>query len=95
MTKKEQDTRIEALATNKQEINQEMANLDATVREMEKILETKIDDKAIKPIWKYLDRFALYEDLKNLHNMVIPEIAKFEQKIINFNKQNETNKLII
>ena len=31
-------------------------------------------------------RFAEYKDLKHLHSMVIPEIAKFEQKILSCNE---------
>lgn len=37
-----------------------------------------------KKIWDYFKRFADYSDLKDLYNRVIPEIAKFEQKIIDF-----------
>ena len=37
----------------------------------------------MKNIWAQLSRFAEYGDLKKLHTMVVPEIAKFEQKIIN------------
>lgn len=50
---------------------------------------------AIKPIWKHFERFSLYEDLKTLYSKVIPEIAKFEQKIINFNTTLEKNNLIM
>ena len=58
--------------------DQEMKNLDTSLVELKNLINTKIDSSSIKPIWKHLERFALYEDLKHLHNMVIPEIAKFE-----------------
>jgi len=35
-------------------------------------------------IWKHFQRFAEYEDLKDLYQKVVPEIAKFEQKMIVF-----------
>lgn len=34
--------------------------------------------------WRQLKRFAEYEDLKDLYNRVMPEIFKFESKIIDF-----------
>ena len=40
-------------------------------------------------------RFALYDDLKELHNKVLPEIAKFEQRIIELDSLHEKNNLII
>jgi len=36
----------------------------------------------MKNIWAQFSRFAEYDDLKKLHTIVIPEIAKFEQKIM-------------
>ena len=36
----------------------------------------------MKTVWEQFGRFAEYDDLKKLHTMVIPEIAKFEHKII-------------
>ena len=35
-------------------------------------------------IWRTLQRFAEYNDLKELYQRCIPEIAKFEQRIIDF-----------
>ena len=32
----------------------------------------------IAQIWKYFERFAVYEDLKDLYSKTIPELAKFE-----------------
>ena len=46
-------------------------------------------------IWKHFERFALYSDLKELHNLVIPEIGKFENRIISFNTEIEKTNLII
>lgn len=46
-------------------------------------------------IYRQLQRFAEYEDLKDLYNRVIPEIAKFEVKIIDFESFINDSKLII
>lgn len=34
-------------------------------------------------IWRHFQRFAEYSDLKELYGKCVPQIAKFEQKIIN------------
>jgi hypothetical protein len=47
-------------------------------------MEKKLDQKDVAKIWAHFQRFAEYGDLKDLYNKVLPEIAKFEQKIINF-----------
>ena len=62
---------------------------------IEETLALKIELPALDPIWKHFERFSLYDDLKTLYSKVIPEIAKFEQKIINFNTTIEKNHLII
>ena len=62
---------------------------------IEKSLALKIELPALDPLWKHFERFSLYDDLKTLYSKVIPEIAKFEQKIINFNTAIEKNHLII
>ena len=55
----------------------------------------KVETKELTPIWKHFERFALYEDLKDLHNIVIPKIANFEQKIINYDAEGVKNNRII
>ena len=62
---------------------------------IERSLALKIELPTLDPIWKHFERFSLYDDLKTLYNKVIPEIAKFEQKIINFNTAIEKNHLMI
>jgi len=38
-------------------------------------------------IWKHFQRFSEYDDLKDLYGKVIPEIAKFEEKVIQFSNE--------
>ena len=45
-------------------------------------LNKKVGLEKIKNVWDQLGRFAEYDDLKKLHTLVVPEIAKFEHKII-------------
>ena len=44
----------------------------------------KTDMGQITKVFDQLKRFAEYEDLKQLHKLVIPEISKFESKIMMF-----------
>ena len=45
-------------------------------------LATKLDRQDGKKIWDQFQRFCEYTDLKDLYSKVIPEIAKFEQKMM-------------
>ena len=40
-------------------------------------------------IWNYMQRFPLYDDLKELNNKFLPELAKLEQSIENFKLELE------
>lgn len=46
-------------------------------------------------IWRHFQRFSEYEDLKELYSKCIPELARFEQRIIDFQLELDKNKLII
>ena len=54
-----------------------------------KELNFKLNKSDAANIWKHFDRFALYNDLKDLYGKTIPELVKFEQKIINFQAEFE------
>lgn len=51
--------------------------------------QSKLDKNDAKQIWSHFQRFAEYKDLKDLYHKTLPEIAKFEQKIINFQAEND------
>ena len=40
--------------------------------------ETYFTKKDASKIWKYMERFAVYEDLKNLNHKFLSELAKCE-----------------
>ena len=40
-------------------------------------------------MWSNFNQFALYDDLKDLYGKTVPEIKKFEDRIIEFNCQLE------
>lgn len=47
-------------------------------------ISTKAPAEELTKIHAQFQRFAEYKDLKTLHELVVPEISKFEQRIINF-----------
>ena len=46
-------------------------------------------------IWTYMGRFPLYEDLKELNNKFLPELAKVEQCIANFTQDQKNMREMI
>lgn len=62
-----------------EEINETQDEVEVVRGECKKKL-TKHDGTRI---WRHFQRFAEYNDLKDLYSMCIPELAKFEQKLIN------------
>lgn len=48
-----------------------------------------VSNQDAQRIWRHMLRFAEFEDLKDLYQRVIPEISRFEGKIIDFNQQTE------
>lgn len=63
------------------------------------MLSQKIEQRLTKSdgqrIWKHFQRFCEYEDLKDLYTKVIPEIAKFEEKILGFQLAIDQSNTII
>ena len=50
----------------------------------QKELKQKLTIKDGQRIWKHFQRFCEYEDLKDLYSKVLPEIVKFESKLIDY-----------
>jgi hypothetical protein len=46
-------------------------------------------------IWKEFSKYSCHDDLKDLYKIVNPEIAKFEQKIMDYSGDTEKMKIII
>ena len=46
-------------------------------------------------LWRQFSRFAEYEDLKELYQRCIPEIGKFEHRILEFSREVEKFNFII
>ena len=48
-----------------------------------------------KRIWRHFQRFAEYEDLRDLYKKCIPEISKFESKILDFDDDLQKCRLVL
>ena len=55
-------------------------SLDKIIRDVDKCM-TKED---ARKIWNYMQRFPHYDDLKDLNNKFLPELAKLELQIFKF-----------
>lgn len=75
---------IELADIQHKEMDKELGVFAAKIQRFEMQLDDKIELPILQPIWKNFERFALYDDLKDLYSKVLPEIVKFEQRIINF-----------
>ena len=89
------DEQVQQVETIQADMNKELKLYNDLISKIQAELEKKIESPILKPIWQYFDRFALYEDLINLHKMVIPEVAKYEQVLKKFTAEMDNNNQII
>ena len=85
------DEQVQQVETIQADMNKELKLYNDLISKIQAELEKKIESPILKPIWQYFDRFALYEDLINLHKMVIPEVAKYEQVLKKFTAEMDNN----
>lgn len=86
---------MEKLDTTQADQDREISMLNGEVSNTQKELLLKLNKNDATAIWRHFQRFAEYDDLKDLYTKCVPELAKFEQKIYNFSSDYEKQKLII
>ena len=59
-------------------VTNKIGNMADDIVGQSRVISLKIDRDEVTKIWKHFARFAEYDDLKQLHGIVIPEITKFE-----------------
>ena len=69
--------------------------LTVDVHYVEGKLVDKFDRMEGEDIWSNFNRYARFDDFKELYNKCIPEIRKFENKIIEFIQEIEKTQIII
>ena len=85
----------EQLAQEQSQQDREIALLNKELTKCNDYIETKMDIEEGTKIWGQFDKYSQHEDLKELYKIVNPEIAKFEQKIIDFDREIEQFKRMI
>ena len=86
---------IDKLDRTQADQDREISALNVEVTRCNHNLNLKMDKNDGTRIWKHFQRFAEYNDLKDLYAKTLPELAKFEQKIINFEQEIEKCNMII
>lgn len=92
VTLKQYNTRIENLSN---ETNDELDRMNKKISSLNFNLEQKADMPELTKIWDYFKRFAEYNDLKHLHNLLFTEIEKFESRIMEFKRSIKGQEMII
>lgn len=77
------------------EHNTEFQQVGNEIDKVFKEIQSRLSGNDGKRIWRHFQRFAEYNDLKELYTKCVPEIARFEQKIIDFNLEVDQSNLII
>ena len=69
------------------ECEDDFEKLTKKVQNCNFVLQQKVDLEELTKMQNQLQRFAEYKDLKHLHTLVLPEISKFEFKLIEYQKK--------
>ena len=58
-------------------------------------LKLKLDKNDASKIWEHFQRFAMYDDLKDLYSKCIPQLVKYEQKMADYEVEMDKHNMII
>ena len=58
-------------------------------------MESFITKSEVSRIWNYMQRFPLYDDMRELNNKFLPELAKMEQVLEDYKLEMDKMKEII
>ena len=89
------DSTVEKLDETQKDQDNEIIQLGVQIDKVYTEAQSKLDKNDAKDIWTHFQRFAEYKDLKDLYHKCLPEIAKFEQKIINFQTETEQHVAVL
>ena len=76
-------------------VTKEIDQIRADFRAYDDRLADKTSVEETQQIWNNFNRFALYDDLKDLYNRTLPELSKFEERLIQYNSVLEKNDIIL
>ena len=75
--------------------DREIASLDKEVTKCQNNLMLCSTKSDASEMWKFMERFTHYDELRHLNNKFLPELAKAEQQILNFQNELEKQRIII
>lgn len=78
-----------------QENGKELAAFGQRMDKLEAELAIKLTKEEGTKLWAQFGRFAEYNDLKALYAKVLPPIAQFEEKLMNYCHENATTERIV
>ena len=87
--------RIDQMEGTKDEHVKEIKQLDYLLNQIRSEMNTCMLKKDATKIWQYLQRFPHYEELKELNDKFLPELAKAEVKLAAFKLEMEQHQQII
>lgn len=75
------------LNSQQQDQDNELAKLNKEIDKVWLDLYKKVSTADAQRLWRHFQRFAEYEDLRDLYKKTLPEIQKFEQRLIEFDER--------
>ena len=76
-------------------VTKEIDKIREDFRAYDDRLAAKTSTEETQQIWDNFNRFAFYDDLKDLYNRTLPELSKFEERIIKQNAMLEKSEIIL
>lgn len=87
---------FDKICTNQNEFDNELSSFSKDMKRMTAEMAKQLTVKDGQRIWRTFQRFAEYHDLKDLYQKCMPEISKFECRIMDFQASiDKFNEIII
>eukprot|EP00347_Sterkiella_histriomuscorum_P005859 403355004 len=99
---KQFNVRIDAIKTTQNQnkntfsqINRDFQHIQDDLKYLDEQVQNTVDREEGDKIWNHFKRFCKFDDMKDLYQKTVPEIQKFEQKLIDFTQDMEKNQFIV
>ena len=77
------------------DVSEEIEDIDKKINQCNMNMNLCIKKEDVTKIWKYMQRFPDYQDLKGLNNKFLPELSKIELQIFKFQVEVEKFQMIM
>ena len=77
------------------DVSEEIEDIDKKINQCNMNMNLCIKKEDVTKIWKYMQRFPDYQDLKDLNNKFLPELSKIELQIFKFQVEVEKFQMIM